>query len=175
MFAWYADLTVCNLVQSEIACSNVILWIKSISSPFWWCFIWRVRISCWWWGGWVSSAFFHAFQHVHTSRKGATSVGLIYLQLVGSGWSLFLRGILPAFDVLQPLFRVTAEKKDMELNLTLSHIVFPLTYLLLDTASVRKVHVLQTPQSEPNRENSSRVVRAQRRLLFAKRYSSLEV
>lgn len=71
MFAWYADLTVCDLVQSEIACSNIISWIKSISSPFWWYFIWRVRMSCWWWGGWVSSAFFHALQtRAHKRRRG---------------------------------------------------------------------------------------------------------
>lgn len=89
---------------------------------------------------------------MHTSGEGATSVGLIYLRLVGNGWSSFLREISPAFDVVQPLFRVTAEKKDTELNPTLSHIVFSLTYLLLNTASIRKVHWLQSPHWAKYRE-----------------------
>lgn len=45
---------------------------------------------------------------------------------------LLLRETSPLFDVLQPLFIATAEKKDGELkNRVHSHIVFPLTSLLL--------------------------------------------
>lgn len=54
-----ADLTVCDLVQSEIAPSNVISWIKSISSLFFFFFflmVFYLKAKNELRGGWVSSA-----------------------------------------------------------------------------------------------------------------------
>lgn len=94
-------------------------------------------------------------------------MGLIYLQLVVmTVLQLVPERKLTCFWCSTALIYSNSRKKRRVLNQTLNHIVFPVTYLLLNAASVLKVYWLQSPHSEPNIKNSCRVSVPQRHVYY---------
>lgn len=161
-FVCCADVPLCDLVQSEIACCIVISWINSISMKSYfcvWCYImWSACVSEW--ARMPESAASHSAMRKtracsNTYGESTTVGSVLYWEPVDNDCTeacCWLRETSPHFDVLQPLFIESAEekkKRDGELKNTVSHILFPLTSLLLSNPASLKVNRLESPHSAP--------------------------
>lgn len=143
---WSASFaTLCS--QRYVRCI-IIAWINSLSVKSFFCVVLHyVKCAC------VRDSELARLSQQSFHRRLANTCARTRIQIVsaiiyngisqktgnvfrGSGWWLYcgllLRKTSPLFDVLLPLFIVTAQKRT-ELKNTVSHIIFPLTRLVLST------------------------------------------